>query len=491
MNKISFNSKVLIIFLFPVIFVIDACVTNPVTGKKDFMLLSEKQEIAMGAASDPSIVGSFGLYPNDDIQKFIDEKGQQMAKISHRANLNYEFKVLDSPVVNAFALPGGYVYFTRGILAHFNNEAEFAGVLGHEIGHITARHSAKQYSKQIVGQLGLIVGIVVSEEFAKYADVANTGMQLLFLKFGRDAESESDRLGVEYSTKIGYDAHEMAGFFETLNRLSGGPENRIPEFASTHPDPIDRHNKTDALADEWQKKDTRSRYAVNRNNYLRMIEGLVYGEDPRQGFVENNKFYHPELKFEFPVPSGWLTQNSPSQFQMAPEDGKALMVLTLAQQNSLRSAADSTLLQFQLNQVSRKNVTVNGIPAIELVADQTTDQQGQTLPQEQQIRTLTYFIQYNNLIYKIMGLSLKQDFATYENKFLRTMQNFKQLTDQSKLNKKPERIRIKTVTKSGTFKEALRALNQPSDRHEELSILNGMELTGPVTKGMLIKTIGE
>lgn len=491
MNKISFTTKLLIILFLPVIFVVDSCVTNPVTGKKDFMLMSEKQEIAMGAASDPSIVAGFGLYPNDEIQAFINQKGQEMAKVSHRSNLNYEFKVLDSPVVNAFALPGGYVYFTRGILAHFNNEAEFAGVLGHEIGHITARHSAKQYSKQIVGQLGLIVGMVVSEEFAKYADVANAGMGLLFLKFGRDAESESDRLGVEYSTKIGYDAHEMAGFFQTLNRLSGGPENRIPVFTSTHPDPVDRHDKTDAYATDWQQKDPRTRYSVNRNEYLRLIEGIVYGEDPRQGFVENNIFYHPELKFEFPVPGNWALQNSPSQVQMAPEDGKALMVLTLAPGNSLSAAADSTLAQFQLTQISRKNLSVNGLSAIEMIADQTHDQQQQPLPQEQQIRTLTYLIQYNGMIYKFIGLSLKVDFSAYENHFMRTMNNFKTLTDQSKINKQPERIRIQTITSSGTLKDALRALNQPSDRHEELSILNGMELTAPVTKGMLIKTIGQ
>jgi predicted Zn-dependent protease len=455
------------------------------------MLMSEKQEIAMGVQSDPSIVAAFGLYPDDKIQSFINEKGQQMAKVSHRANLNYEFKVLDSPVVNAFALPGGYVYFTRGILAHFNNEAEFAGVLGHEIGHVTARHSAKQYSKQIVGQLGLIVGVVVSEEFRKYADVASQGLGLLFLKFGRDAESESDRLGVEYSTKIGYDAHEMADFFQTLNRLSGGPENRIPVFTSTHPDPVDRNKNTDALASEWQQKDSRKRYAVNRNNYLKMIEGMVYGEDPRQGYVENNVFYHPELKFDFPVPGNWNLQNTPQQVQMAPKDGKALIIFTLAQEQSLNAAADATLQQFQLTQVNRKSVNVNGFSAIEMVADQTTDQNKQAIPAEQQVRTLIYHIQYNGLIYKFIGLSLKPDFPSYENTFLRTMQNFKKLTDQNKINKQPERIRIKTVPASGTLKDALRSLNQSSDRHEELSILNGMELNAPVTRGMLIKTIGQ
>ena len=120
------------------------CAKNPVTGKRDLMLLSESQEVAMGQQSDPDIIRYFGLYDDKELQRFINEKGQKMVAVSHRKNLKYEFKIVDSPVVNAFAVPGGYVYFTRGIMAHFNNEAEFAGVLGHEIGHITARHSAKQ-----------------------------------------------------------------------------------------------------------------------------------------------------------------------------------------------------------------------------------------------------------------------------------------------------------------------------------------------------------
>jgi predicted Zn-dependent protease len=181
------------------------------------MLMSKGQEIAMGQQSDPEIVAFFGLYDDERLQRFINEKGKQMAAVSHRKELPYEFKIVDSPVVNAFAVPGGFVYFTRGIMAHFNNEAEFAGVLGHEIGHITARHSAKQYSNAMLGQIGLVAGSVISPEFAQLADVAQQGLQLLFLKFGRDAESQSDKLGVEYSTKIGYDASEMAGFFSTLD----------------------------------------------------------------------------------------------------------------------------------------------------------------------------------------------------------------------------------------------------------------------------------
>ena len=157
-----------------------SCAVNPVTGKKELSLMSEEKEIALGKQSDPSIVASFGLYDAPKIQAFINEKGQEMAKVSHRPHLNYEFKVLDSPVVNAFAVPGGYVYFTRGILAHFSNEAEFAGVLGHEIGHVAARHSVQQQSKAQLAQIGLGLGSILSPEFQQFGGLAQGGLQLLF-----------------------------------------------------------------------------------------------------------------------------------------------------------------------------------------------------------------------------------------------------------------------------------------------------------------------
>lgn len=257
-----------------VLLILNSCAKNPVTGRNDFMLMSKEQEVAMGQQSDPEIKNFFGLYEDPKLQQFINEKGQQMAAVSHRKDLKYEFKVVDSPVVNAFAVPGGYVYFTRGIMAHFNNEAEFAGVLGHENGHITARHSAKQYSNAQLAQIGLVAGSVISPVFAQYAEIAGQGVQLPFLKFGRDAESQSDRLGVEYSTKIGYDAQEMAGFFTTLSRMREGGE-EVPTFLSTHPDPADREKKVMKQAENWQKKMSAAELKVNRDSYLRMIDGIV------------------------------------------------------------------------------------------------------------------------------------------------------------------------------------------------------------------------
>jgi len=469
------------------------CARNPVTGKKQVVFMSEAQELAMGKEADPQIIAQYGLYDDKALQAFINEKGKAMAAISHRPSIVYNFRVIDSEVLNAFAVPGGYVYFTRGIMAHFNDEAQFAGVLGHETGHITARHSVAQQRNQLLGQLGVIAGVVLAPNLAQFAESASQGLGLLFLKFGRDDERQADQLGVEYSSKIGYDAKQMATFFTTLERQgakSGAGE--IPEFLSTHPNPGDRNVTVARLAAEWKAKLKLTNPLINRNNYLKRIEGLIYGEDPKQGFLENNIFYHPVLKFQFPVPQGWNYQNTPQRVQMAPKDGKALMFMTFAPGKTLQEAAGAALKGYNLQPIESREVTVNGLRAIAVVADPAPvqNQQGQQ-QQVQQIRTLSYFIQFGEGIYHIMGISATPDFNNYVSYFTNTMENFRELKDASKLNKKPERIRIKTLTTATTLDQALRNYKVPASRMDELSILNGMQLNERIAQGTMIKIIAE
>ncbi len=443
----------------------------------------------MGASSDPEILSFFGLYEDKKLQKFIDQRGNKMAAISHRPDLPFEFKIVDSPVVNAFAVPGGYVYFTRGIMAHFNNEAEFAGVLGHEIGHVTARHSAKQYSKATLAQVGMLAGMVISPEFRQFADLANTGVSLLFLKFGRDAERQSDLLGVAYSTKVGYDAQQMAGFFSTLQKMSeqSGSE-PVPTFMSTHPHPQDRFERVGKLTKKWQKKLNVDKPKVNRDSYLRMIDGLVYGQDPRQGYVENGTFYHPVMKFQYPIPANWSHQNSASQVQMAPKDGRAMMALRLASGTSPREAAEKMVQANNLRVVESEEININGLPAVAVVADQQAQQGGQA-QQSPPVRIVSYFIQDQKTMYNLLGYAAQSDFQQYYPAFERVATNFQKLTDQDKINRQPDRISIQTVAQSGTLKQTLRSFKMPSDKLKELALLNGMELSDRVEKGTLIKTI--
>jgi len=458
------------------------CAMNPVTGRKQFVMMSEGQEIGMGKESDPQIMAFFGSYNDPRLQKFINEKGQEMVKVSHRSKLAYEFKIVDSPVVNAFATPGGYVYFTRGIMANFNNEAEFAGVLGHEIGHITARHSVIQQRNAMLGQLGIIAGVILVPELSQFVEPLSAGMQLALMSFGRDAERQSDKLGVEYSSRIGYDASEMAGFFKTLERqgkVEGGE--KVPEFLSTHPSPEERNITVAKLAGEWKTKLKLTNPKINRDSYLKLIDGLILGEDPKQGFVENNIFYHPALKFEFSIPSGWKLQNTPQQVQMAPDNGESLLMLTIVGKGSLEETANQLLQQYKLTLVESKKENINGLNSILMIADQKQE--------KGTIRLLSSLIQYEGNIYSLMGISEISKFTSYQSAFLSTIRNFKSLTDSEKLNKKPEVIRIKTLPQQMTAQAAFQNFNMPANRFEELAILNGMLLSDKLGKGTLIKVI--
>jgi predicted Zn-dependent protease len=462
-----------------------SCATNPVSHRKQLVFMSEEKEIAMGKEADPQIIAQYGLYDDKSLQDFITEKGKQMAAASHRPKLDYQFRVVDSDILNAFAIPGGYVYFTRGIMAYLNNEAEFAGVLGHEIGHVAARHSVEQQRNQILGQAGLIAGVILAPDLAGLAEPASQGLGLLFLKFGRDAEREADKLGVEYSSRIGYDANEMAKFFETLEREGAkNSQGELPEFLSTHPNPANRQKAVEKEAKKWKEKLNLTSAQVNRDSYLKRIDGLIYGEDPRQGYVEKNVFYHPTLKFQFDVPLGWQYQNTPSEVQLASKDGKAIMILTATKGTSLQDVANNFMQQNGLKVVDAKEVNVNGLPGLSVVADAAT-QQGQVM------RTLSTYVQYGEMIYLLMGATALNDFAGYSTLLNRSQTSFKELTDNEKINKKPARIRIKTINTSTTLDKALAQNQVDPKRFEEHAILNGMKLDDKVSAGTLIKVIAE
>jgi len=227
-----------------------SCAINPATGKRELSFLSYEKEIRLGVEADKGIIEQYGLYGDSEVREYVNQLGQKIVKVSHRSDLTFHFRILDSSVINAFALPGGFVYITRGILAYMNSEAELAGIIGHEIGHITARHSAKQYTRAQLAQVGLGLGMVFSEQFRRFSDVAELGTGLLFLRFSRDQERQSDQLGVEYATKVGYDAANLSHFFGTLNRLQELSGQELPGWFSTHPNPEGREEKTLEMAKE-------------------------------------------------------------------------------------------------------------------------------------------------------------------------------------------------------------------------------------------------
>lgn len=467
-----------------------SCAVNPVTGRKQIMLMSEAQEVQLGLSYDPQVLASFGEYNSPALQSWVQAKGTEMGKLSHRPNLEYYVKVVDSPVVNAFAVPGGYIYLTRGIMANLNNEAEFIGVLGHEMGHIAARHSVSQQTKQQLGTLLLIGGMIASPKFANYAEQAMQGLELLFLSFSREDEREADALGSEYATKMAYDGTRMADFYKVLIRMNlAQSEGGVPTFLSTHPDPGDRYNAVLRNTKAWQDSLKLPSYKVNADSYLQMIDGMIYGEDPKQGYTMDNTFYHPELRFKFSFPLGWQLTNAPTQVTVQPSDGKALMLFTLSGQKTLQSAVDTTMAMYGLQLQRSEKKTVNGLQAIatlskQQVQDQSTGTTGANA-------VISYFVQYGSMIYVFHGVSTEADFAGYAPTMEASMKTFAQLTDQSRINVKPKRVFVRKAPKTGTLASTLSYFNMPQAMMEELSLLNNMELNETVPAGKYIKIVSE
>jgi len=460
--------------------IISGCAMNPVTGKAEFMLMSEDAEISLGKKSHSEIVSEYGTYQNSDMQKWLTDRGGEMAKITQRKNLAWQFTLLDSPVINAFAVPGGYVYITRGIMGYFNNEAEFAGVLAHEMGHVNARHSAKQYSKAKLASIGLVVGSLISEDFRKYSVLVSAGASLMFLKFSRDDEREADRLGVQYSSVLGYDAVNMSNFFKTLERLSP-KDGSLPAWTSTHPDPGERVKNVRTMALAYQKKNPQVKYLSKRNEYLEKIDGLVFGDDPRQGYVKNGMFIHPEMKFMFPVPSGWKLTNQPTEVRFSPEDQKSILVFNVANGNDPTDASTKFSSANSVTVSGNKTITVNGMNALKT--------QGTISSSSGTMGIESVYIMAEKKVYAFHGLAASNEIGTYSGTFEKTFSGFNKVSDKTLLSVAPEKIKLRKVTSKSTLRKAFNTFSVPEKDIEKLSIINGLLPDDIVETGTYIKVI--
>lgn len=467
-------------FLIGAAVLIASCAANPVTGRQDFMLISESEEIEMGRKVDASVTREYGLYDDPRLTAYVADMGRRLGKLSHRPHLEYGVRVLDSPVVNAFAAPGGYLFFTRGILATLNSEAELAGVMGHEIGHVTARHSAQQLSKAKAAQIGLIIPQVLGVPLL--SSLAQVGMGLFFMKYSRDNEREADALSVEYATKAGYDASRLAGFFETLQRMSPqSDKSGLPAWFSTHPSPEDREQAIRAQAQRLQRQTGMTRPRIEREAYLRAIDGIVYGRDPREGYVEGGMYYHPAMRIQFPVPADWKVNDTPTAVQMANREKSAVILFTGAQGRSPEEAARTFVSKTKARVLQGRSARVSVFPAYRLLADVPSS--GST------IRTLTYFVQKGGGIYSFTGFSAQRNFPQHETLFESTLTGFAELTDERRIHVQPDRVRLRRTARADSLGNALRSLGVPESRIRETALLNGGVPEEPVPPNTLLKVI--
>ncbi|UCF41699.1 MAG: M48 family metalloprotease, partial [Gemmatimonadota bacterium] len=454
-----------------------ACAVNPATGERQLMLVSEGQEIAMGREADPQISAMFGLYADSAIQHYVAGLGYDLVARAERPNLPWTFRVVDDPLVNAFALPGGYIYITRGIMAHFNSEAELVSVLGHEIGHVTARHSAHQISQQQLAQVGLVAGAVLVPEVQDYLGVAAASLQLLFLKFSRDDERQADDLGLRYMTRGGYDPREMPDVYEMLGDVSAASgAGGVPGWLSTHPDPEDRRERIERQIDTLAVEGT----LVRQDEYLRRLQGMTYGDNPREGYFRENVFYHPDLAFRLDFPTGWQTVNSKQRVAAQSPQEDALIQLDLSDEASPEAAARSFAAMEGVRVGRSQSGDINGLPATSLTFTATTEQQV--------LAGLVAFVSYEGNLYRLMGLTLQAQWGAYRGAFQQSLMSFNRLADRTALSVQPLELQIVELDRPMTLEQfAQRYPSQVSVA--ELALINQVEPGVELEEGRLLKRV--
>jgi predicted Zn-dependent protease len=459
--------------------VLAACAVNPATGRREFSLVSESQEIQMGREADPEISAQFGVVDDPGLQAYVSGIGMRIAQASERPNLPWSFKVVDDPIVNAFALPGGFIYVSRGILAHFDSEAELAGVLGHEVGHVTARHSASQMSRQQLQQIGLGVGMIFSETIREYGQLASVGLQLMNLRYSRGDESESDELGLRYIGRLGYDPEAMIGVFQMLASVSGGDqEGRVPEWQLTHPYPENREQRMRELI---QAQGIQAGGRVAEEEYLQQIDGMVYGENPREGYFKDSRFVHPDLELELTFPTGWRGINQRTVVAaVAPREDAVLMMEIVPEGGSPEAELREFLIQQGISPGPARREGSGGVEMARADFDAATEQG--VLSGE------VAFIRYDGNLYRVLGYTPEATWRTHASAIASAISSFEPLTDRAILAVQPWRLEIEQLPSAMSLQSYVSRNASPVEI-EELARLNRVEPGEVIPAGTRIKRV--
>jgi len=467
--------------------VLAACATNPATGNKEFSLMSEAQEIQLGQELDVQVRREMGVYEDAELQRYVSEVGMRLARASERPNLPWAFTVIDEPAVNAFALPGGKIYLTRGILPFLHNEEEMAGVLGHEIGHVTARHSAQQYTKATSAGVGLTLLSIFVPEARPIQGVAETALGVLFLKYGRDDELQADRLGAEYTAKTGWDPRGVAGMLRTLQRLdvASGSRKGVPNWLSTHPAPADRVERVLAYIEQNPIAVGTGSRGTDEAAFLRHIDGIVFGDSPSDGIVRGNEFLHPVLRLALAFPQGWEVQNSAQQVvAKAPErDHFMLLQLVPNPSGSIQQIAQGSMANAGFRQLEGEPARLNGLDAYVGTYQGTMQGLGTVV-------TVAAHVVHDRNVYLLAGLAPANQFPASQAQFANSIRSFRELSRSEAERIRPNRVDLYTVRSGDTWAEIAKRSGGLLSA-ATLAIMNNYEPNQPPRAGDRIKVIVE
>ncbi|MDD9876695.1 MAG: M48 family metalloprotease [Magnetovibrio sp.] len=470
-----------------------ACSTNPATGKQSFTaFMSQEDEARIGAEEHPKILKELGgAYSEDDLGAYVASIGGKLAALSELPKIPWRFTVLNDEAVNAFALPGGYVYITRGLLALADNEAEMAGVLAHEIGHVTARHSAQRYSTAMATNIGLtVLGVLGSAAGVPsgVGRVANLGAQVAIQQYSQGQELEADMLGVRYMTRAGYDPRALTSFFRKLKAHSElearqkGQDGVNHNILSTHPRTADRIKQ----AIELSKAKAVARPLVKRRAYLNRIDGIVFGDDPSQGVRRGRTFMHPDLRFAFTVPPGFVLFNTPKQV-VAFGPSKSRIIFDMA---NPKQAPRVRSLPNYIDGVWKHGLDVQRIERLDVngLAGATGEARLSTGDGPRDVRLIAIRADKDQ-IFRFAFVTPPSESKRLNLELRRTTYSFRRLSASEAAAIQPLRIKMVTVRSGDTVQSMARRFPFERFRREWFRLLNDLKPGDPLVPGRRVKIV--
>jgi predicted Zn-dependent protease len=475
-------TRALAVFAFLVLTA--ACATNPATGKRQFSLMSEEQEIQIGQHQDAQTRREMGVYDDDALQGYVTGVGLKLAEVSERPSLPWHFTVVDVPAINAFALPGGYIYITRGILPYLQDESQLAGVLGHEIGHVTARHSAEQYSRATGAELGLILGSVLVPGGAGLAQAGGSGLGVLFLKYGRDDEAQADALGVRYAARAGWDPGGMPRMLTTLGRIEETADNKgVPNWLSTHPAAADRVERVQAAVQAAETGATK--FTIDRDGFMRHVDGVVYGDNPSQGVVRGNHYLHAGLRFSIDFPEGWDVTNGQAQVVAKEPGTENLMLLQVLQQPLGRTIEDVALQSMQragFRAESGDRRSINGLEAF--IGTYTGTLRGMG-----RVTVRAAHVEHNRNVLMIAGIAAPDAYDRLDPVLTKAIDSFRPISRGEAEEIRPNHVAIYTARQGDTWQSVAVRESDNLVKPATLAIMNGHASDDPPRPGERLKVV--
>jgi predicted Zn-dependent protease len=468
---------------------LSGCSVNPATGRSEFTpLLPASKEKQIGAESHREIVNqSGGIYENPKLTQYVNTITKKVAAASELPVDNFQVFILNSPEVNAFALPGGYVYVTRGLIAVANTEAELAGVIGHEIGHVTARHAANRTNTEAISSIGaMLIGAITGSQ--EIAQIAQVGTQGIVASYSRGQEDEADKLGVRYLAKAGYNPYAQSDFLRSLRIYTDyekaqnfDDNNQMPSFFATHPDTGSRVKKAWDYAAQTNIKSG----VVGRETHLSAVKGVMWGDDPSQGIVQGQTYVDPNLNITFTAPPYYRIINKPEAIYIKGAGG-VLVKFDADSKASGQSPENYLRYEFAKNAPisAIQSVSVNGLNGVTALSSINTNNGSKDA------RLFAFQITPHEY-YRFLMVAPHQIFAQKEADFSGIVQSLQKISPAQSAEIKPYYISVKQLNDSDTLQSVANNIPDFNEKIALLRVVNGLDIQDTLPKSGYIKTISK